>query len=121
MTTIVYHSIGQGAPADALTILDAERRTYAGLSHDGTYWHLIAPFAGEGNLVCTCVGGRTHGRCWRMSQAIAFEAGDARQATHLLAPPAWQGPDPRAELLAGVASFDAPVGAGGAGIQVERG
>lgn len=115
MTGVVYRAIGE--VGDALTILDASRRTYAGLSRDGQYWHLIAPFAGvEGVLVCTCKGGRTHGRCWRMHQAIAFEAGDARQASPAFARPSWA----RASLDAGVASFDAPVGAGHS-VQAERG
>jgi len=104
---VVYRAIGE--VGDALTILDAGRRTYAGLSHDGTYWHLIAPFAGvDGELVCTCKGGRMHGRCWRMDQAIAFEAGDARQASLPFARPVWA----RQALDAGIATFDAPAGAG---------
>lgn len=113
----MYRAIGNDVPADALTILDARRRTYAALSHDGTYWHLISPFAGDGELVCTCAGGRQHGRCWRLDQAIAFEAGDARQASPALIP-SWH--LPRASLDAGTAVFDAPEGAGHS-VQAERG
>lgn len=123
--SIVHAPIG--AVGDSLTILDAERRLYAGLSREGDYWHVIEPLQvalvdGDGNVIrpvgelaCRCKGATYHaGTCYRANQAIAFEAGDAGQATHALTPPSWHAPDPRAALEAGAAVFDAPVGAGDA-------
>lgn len=119
MTGIVHAPIGD--VGDALTILDADRRFYAGLSRDGTYWHVIEPLQADvlgvdaevirpaGLLSCRCKGATFHGSCYRVEQAEAFEAGDARQATRALSPD-WL--IPRAALEAGSATFDAPAGAG---------
>ena len=110
-----------GAVGDPLIVLDAERRTYAGLSREGDYYHLVRPIrddepgVAEGNVVageltCCCAGAIYHGRCYRIDEARAFERSlvsvprDQR--------PSWAGPDPRAALLAGAATFDAPAGAG---------
>ena len=92
---------------DAFVILSMARRTYAALSHDGVYLHVIQPRAVDlvdangtvlervGELTCSCLGGIYRGTCWRTKQAVAFEAGRG------LPDPAW--------LAEG---FDAPVGAG---------
>lgn len=116
MNGIVHAPIGD--VGSALAVVDASRRLYVGLSHDGSYWHVVSPYVpdhpdGETyELTCTCAGGRYHGRCWRLDQAVAFEAGNASAAALPFSRPDWLGPDPRAELLAGRASFDAPAGAG---------
>lgn len=91
---LVFASIAQRS--GALVILDASRRLYVGLSHDEAYWHIVRPLRPEdfrvqagkasvGELTCECVGGQTHGTCWRLKEAIAFEAGDADR----LAAPRW--------------------------------
>jgi len=126
VTRVVHAPIGD--VGDALTILDAGRRLYAALSRDGTYWHVVSPLQAdrldaEGNVVraagalsCICKGATFHGTCYQQMNAEAFEAGDFRLAAPILAPPDWA----RADLSAGVATFDAPVGAGHA-VQAERG
>lgn len=72
------------AKPDDLVILDTDRRLYAGLSHDGGYFHVIQPAQPDvyrrgvppvGSLVCNCIGAAIHGHCWRQRQAEAFEAG----------------------------------------------
>lgn len=105
MNGIVHRPIG---PVDMnLVVLDASRRTYAALSRDRSYWHLIHPLPVDlvdadgavirrvGSLTCTCAGGSFRGECYRTKQAAAFEAGQG------LPDPAW--------LSEG---FDAPAGAG---------
>jgi hypothetical protein len=78
-------------PPDTLVSLDADRRLYAGLSRDGSYYHLIRPLRdGDyrvrheggiiGALACDCVGFSTHGKCYQASAAIALEAELADQA-----------------------------------------
>lgn len=84
---------------NGLVVLDADRRTYAGLSRDGTYWHLIQPASEAtvkaleyedanglrvqpvalGQLICTCAGGRFHRHCYRTEQAEAFERSRASE------------------------------------------
>ena len=90
-----------------LVVLDAGRRTYAALSRDATYWHLISPLPVDlvdadgtvvrriGDLSCTCAGGVFRGECYRIKQALAWEKGAG------LPDPAW--------LTEG---YDAPAGAG---------
>jgi hypothetical protein len=113
MTGIVHRPIGP--VGDALVVLDAARRTYAALSRDESYWHLISPLPVDlvdadgtvirrvGTLTCTCAGGTFRNECWRTKQATAFEAGQG------LPDPAW--------LAEG---FDAPAGAGEE-VQASRG
>jgi len=125
MTGVVHAPIGD--VGDALTILDAGRRLYAALSRDGSYWHVVEPLQADvlgldagvirpaGRLGCRCKGATFHGTCYRVEQAEAFEVGDLRQAAPILAPD-WA----RADLSAGVATFDAPVGAGEA-VEAHRG
>lgn len=72
-----------------LHILSHQFRLYVGLSRGGEYLHVIAPrqtesFDADGNVVqpagalaCNCKGGVWHGDCWRLRQAIAYEAGEA--------------------------------------------
>jgi hypothetical protein len=81
-------------PHTGLIVLDVDRRTYIGLSHDGRYWHLIGPVPSAevaryfdrtdadgnamspvavGDLVCTCAGGRWKNTCYRLDQAKEFE------------------------------------------------
>lgn len=103
---IVHAPIGE--VGDALVVLDASRRLYAGLSRDGGYWHVVGPsqvdaIDADGNVVrpagsleCRCKGFTFHGSCYRANQAEAFEAGQADRA----AAPAWMQDD------------DSPVGAG---------
>lgn len=105
MAGLVHRPIGP--IGDALVVLDASRRLYAGLSRDQTYWHAVHPLSVDliaedgtvvarvGALTCTCAGGQYRGRCYRVAQVEAFEAGQG------LADPAW--------LAEG---FEAPVGAG---------
>lgn len=82
---------------NGLVIFDEARRTYAALSRDGSYWHVIQPateatakafeYVGDdgltvrpvesGQLICTCAGGRFHRHCYRLDQAEAFEASRA--------------------------------------------
>lgn len=74
------------APADALIVLDKERRLYVGLSRDGSYFHLIQPTQFDlvdhntdevlrpaGTLECRCRGFSAHGHCYVANAAIAFE------------------------------------------------
>ena len=105
MTRLVHLAIP--FEPDTLVILSAGRRTYAALSRDGSYLHVVQPVQVElvaedgtvlqrvGQLTCSCKGGEYRGTCWRTKQAAAFEAGQG------LPDPAW--------LAEG---FDAPVGAG---------
>lgn len=94
-------------PADALVVLDADRRLYAGLSRDESYYHLIQPAQfdvtdGDGNIVrpagmlaCTCRGFQAHGHCYQATAAIDFEGEQADQA----AAPSWLRPvAPETEL-----------------------
>jgi hypothetical protein len=80
-------------PDTGLIVLDLDRRTYAGLSHDGTYWHLLQAATAEqaksfdyvgddgltvspvraGDLICSCPGGRWRRHCYRLDEARAFE------------------------------------------------
>jgi hypothetical protein len=113
MTRIVH--VGINFEPDTLVVLSASRRTYAAVSRDQTYLHLIQPVQVElidpdgtvlkrvGQLTCTCAGGQFRGTCYRVAQAEAFEAGLG------LPDPAW--------LAEG---FDAPVGAGEA-VEASRG
>lgn len=88
---LVFASIAERT--GALVVLDEARRTYAGLSRDGSYWHLIQPGlvnavhpeTGEivklaGELVCTCKGRTFHGSCYRLSEALALEERQADEA-----------------------------------------
>jgi hypothetical protein len=94
MSGLVFASIAERT--GALVILDAGRRLYVGISHDRTYWHVVQPTAPGGELTCTCAGAHFHGRCYRVLEADAFEAGSVEQ----LRAPAW------------MRDFDAPFGAG---------
>jgi hypothetical protein len=81
----------------SLIVLDAERRLYAGISKDETYYHVIQPDQVSGQLVCTCKAETFRLRCYRVSQAEQLEG--ARS--------------PRIALeQTGIAWFDAPAGAG---------
>ncbi len=114
MSGLVYRPIGD---VDDLVVLDATRRTYAGLSTSGDYWHLIQPARPDdprvgdglerraGELVCTCAGGTYRGTCWRTKEAEAFEAGIPRENAPV------PGQVDLAELEA-ASWFDAPAGAG---------
>lgn len=85
MSGLVY--IGIAGHGDALMVLDATRRAYAGLSRDAAYWHLVHPaqvdmvnaenavIRSVGQLVCGCKGGQFRGTCYRVQEAEAFEAG----------------------------------------------
>jgi hypothetical protein len=86
----------------ALVVLDEGRRLYAALSRDGSYWHVVQPgfeltdgdgnvVRAEGELVCSCKGGTFHGRCYRIDQAKAFEAGRADVVAWLPEPQAVAG------------------------------
>jgi len=113
MTRLVHLAIA--FEPDMLVILSASRRTYAALSRDGSYVHVVQPRAVDlvaedgtvieriGELTCSCLGGLYRGTCWRTKQAAAFEAGQG------LPDPAW--------LAEG---FDAPAGAGEA-VEASRG
>jgi hypothetical protein len=106
MIRIVWSPIS--IPPDAIVVLDGERRVYAGLSHDGSYLHLIQPtqFAiidpntdevlrPAGTLECRCRGFQSHGHCYQATAAIAFEGEMADQA----AAPTWlHQPAPETEL-----------------------
>ena len=112
MTAIRIVQVGLHALPDTLFVIDGERRTYLGLSRDGTYWHVVAPAqvdveteAGEilrpaGELACTCRGGTFHGHCYWLEQAVAHEAGRADQAVA----PKW--------LREPMRGLDNPAGAG---------
>ena len=103
---LVFASIAERS--GALVILDAGRRLYAGLSRDGSYWHVVSPSQVDsidadgnvtrpaGQLACICKGFVFRGSCYRTQQAAAFEAGDADR----LAAPSW------------MRDYDASVGAG---------
>lgn len=76
---------------ETLIVLSAKLRLYAGLSHGGSYYHLIRPLRDEdyqvrnegariGTLACDCVGFATHGKCYMASAAIAFEGQRADEA-----------------------------------------
>jgi hypothetical protein len=82
---------------NGLVVFDLERRTFAGLSHEGDYWHLIRPGRpddlrvvngrdGVGELACSCAGGQLKGRCWRLAQAVEFERALAEQRAWGLEP-----------------------------------
>jgi hypothetical protein len=80
-------------PHTGLIVLDVDRRTYIGLSRDGTYWHMVQAATPEmakayefvnadgmtvspvatGDLVCSCPGGRFRQHCYRIDQAKEFE------------------------------------------------
>jgi DNA (cytosine-5)-methyltransferase 1 len=108
MTRIVHLAIA--FEPDTLVILSASRRTYAALSRDGSYLHVVQPLQVElvaedgtvlqrvGSLTCSCKGGQFRGACYQVARAEAFEAGQG------LPDPAW--------LAEG---FDAPSGAGDGG------
>lgn len=118
MTRIVSLPIGD--LADAFVLLDSNRRLYAALSRDETYWHVVSPLQadrvdGDGNILraagqlsCVCKGATFHGTCYQVMTAEAIERADASGITR----PPELGPDPRAALEAGSATFDAPAGAG---------
>ena len=105
MTRLVHLAIA--FEPDDLVIASASRRTYLGVSKDGSYLHCVHPLPVDlvdadgtvirrvGALSCNCKGGTFRGECYRTKQAEAFEAGLG------LPDPAW--------LAEG---FDAPVGAG---------
>lgn len=123
MTRIVH--VGLDDLDDALIVLSARRRAYAGISRDGSYFHLVHPtpidmvnadnavVRSAGQLVCTCKGSAFRGRCYRVDEGEAFEAGR-------LAPV--HGPDCDADLrkngcvcvpeLAWLDGNDSPAGAG---------
>lgn len=127
MTTVVQLPIA--GIRDAIIVLDRKRRLYVAPSRDGSYYHVVRPARSsdlrvlEGRaqvdeLICDCVGSATHGRCYQQMNAQAIERADASGITR----PAELGPDPRAALDDGIASFDAPVGAGDAfGMEAPRG
>jgi hypothetical protein len=109
MTGLVYRPIGP--VEDALVVLDATRRTYAGISRDGSYWHLIQParlgdprvtdgIRQVGQLVCTCRGGTFHGTCYRIDEAERLEGGMRDPV------------DDAASWLATSSELDSPAGAG---------
>lgn len=94
MTSVSYVRLPDDP--DALVVLDATRRVYAGLSRDGGYRHVVSPLQvdvtdveGEvvrraGELGCICKGAIYRGgRCYWVESAEAFEAG--------LPGPAWMG------------------------------
>jgi len=113
MTRIVHLAIA--FEPDDLVIASASRRTYLGLSKDGSYLHCVHPLPVDlvdangavirrvGALTCTCPGGTFRGTCYWVARAEAFEAGQG------LPDPAW--------LAEG---FDAPAGAGEE-VQASRG
>lgn len=70
MSGLVFRPIGP--VGDALVVLDAHRRLYAALSHDGAYWHVVSPDEG-GILGCSCAGARFRGTCWRLEEAKGYE------------------------------------------------
>lgn len=68
-----------------LVVLDADRRLYAGLARDGSYYHVVQPARRDdprvgdglrraGQLVCSCNGGMFRGTCYRVEEAERFEA-----------------------------------------------
>ena len=69
MSGLVFRPIGP--VNDALVVLDANRRLYAALSHDGAYWHVIQPR--DGALACSCAGFAYRGTCWRLEEGRAYE------------------------------------------------
>lgn len=94
MTPIAFAPLA--AAPEALVVLDATRRLYAGLNHEGTAWHVIQPaqvwdprvadgLRKVGQLVCTCQGGTFHGSCYRTKQAEDLE----RRMADEDAAPAW--------------------------------
>ena len=105
MTRIVHAAIA--VPPETLVVLDAERRLYAGLSRDESYYHVLQPalFAltdGDGNVVrptgtleCRCRGFQSHGHCYVAAVAIALEA---RQADQAAMPEIFREPAPETEL-----------------------
>lgn len=118
MTAVV--SVPIGGLGDAIVVLDRERRLYAAQSRDGSYWHVVSPLQADrldadgnvvraaGELSCICKGATFHGTCYLVMTAQAIERADASGITR----PPELGPDPRAAIEAGVATFDAPAGAG---------
>jgi hypothetical protein len=76
------------AAAPPLIVFDASRRTYVGLSRDGSYWHVVRPTTRDDRgvraieepgrpttydppLVCSCPARKP---CYRVAEAIAYEA-----------------------------------------------
>ena len=102
MSGLVHRPIGP--VGDALVVLDADRRLYAGLSRDGAYWHAVHPAPVDladanggvvrraGELVCTCKGSAFRGTCYRTAQAEALEGGQADA-------PAWFGDAAPGEIV----------------------
>ena len=93
MSGLVFRPIGP--VDDALVVLDSNRRLYAGLSRDGSYWHVVQPAQVDlvnadgatarsaGQLVCGCKGGAFRGTCYRVEEAEAFEGTRDAAATSL--------------------------------------
>lgn len=104
---------------ETLIVISRSLREYVGLSRDGSYVHHVRPARADepvvvdglrevGQLTCDCKGGRFHGTCYLVMTAQAIERADASGITR----PPELGPDPRAALESGVATFDAPAEAG---------
>lgn len=79
------------AAAPPLIVFDPDRRTYVGLSRDGSYWHVIRPATKDDAgvlrirtpgradefippMVCSCPAGRRRKSCYRVDEALAYEA-----------------------------------------------
>ena len=97
MTALRVVQVGVHALPDTLFVIDVERRTYLGLSRDGTYWHVVRPLRADdyrvregqgevGQLTCDCIGAQTHGQCHRVKEAMALE--DAKAGPSWLREPA---------------------------------
>lgn len=94
MTRIVH--VGLDDLDDSLIVLSARRRAYAGLSRDAAYVHVVHPASvdlvdgngavirREGELTCTCKGARFRGECYRVHQALAWEAQQAGDPAHMV-------------------------------------
>jgi len=79
------------APAETLIVVDATRRSYLGVSRDGSYLHHVRParkddptvgdgLVRESDLTCDCAAGRFgHHDCYWTKAARGYEAGQVSQ------------------------------------------
>lgn len=96
---------------DDLIAVDVARRLYIGLSRDRSDYHVIQPARAAhplvkdgavevGALVCTCPAGTYSGHCYRLEQAVAFEAATATLDA-APEPPGWNGAGASVEAARG--------------------
>lgn len=92
-TRLVY--LRAPAEPNTLVVVDAGRRTYLGLSNDGSYFHALRParlddpIVGDGKkavgaLLCSCVAAAYGRDCRWTTLATALERGDVGHKPVLL-------------------------------------